>query len=361
MKYDELKDLLVAFKQLDIQPRKNKRQTFMTVTGYPHIENVASNVLAFFFNDTEEHGFENLWIRSLLECANYEYSSRIHNSWCNREVSTLKGNRIDIVIYSDSTIITVENKLFSIVHNDLKDYSKTVRQFAKAEELEQVDILLTLFDEHVVAEKNNFVNITYSQLFDRVRKNIGEYLERVDNTWLTYAKDFMFTIEGLLEKESINMDKEFARFLYDNSSNLTDLMYKLDFHKRELKKETEKICGLLELDAILKEHKYSVFCYNTKISVYSCVCIDIVRPDNRILTVETFVDIEGWHVTIFDRKGKESGKKEIQRRLKEKSITFEMTPYESEKMQVAWCEYGSDTTDILETIYAGVRIAIQIL
>ena len=47
--------------------------------------------------------------------------------------------------------------------------------------------------------------------------------------------------------------------------------------------------------------------------------------------------------------------------ITEKKITFEMTPFESEKMQVAWCEYGSDTVEILEAIYRGVKIALQIL
>lgn len=361
MKYEEFEKLLMAFKQVDIQPQKKRRQTFMTVSGYPHIENVASNVLAFFFNDTEEHGFENLWLKSLLECANYEDASNVHGSWCNREVSTIKGNRIDIVIYSDTTIITLENKLFSFVHNDLQDYSKTVKQIAKAEDLKQVDILLTLYDEQAVAEKKGFINITYSQLFECVRKNIGEYLDRVDNTWLLYAKDFMFTIDGLLEGESTNMDKEFARFLHDNYSDLNELMYKIDSHKKDLKKETEKISGLLQLNEILQNHRYSVFCYNSKNGVYSCICIDITRADKSILTVETFVDVEGWHVTLFDRKGKEAGKIEIQKRLNENQISFEMTPYESKKMQVACCKYGAETTEILEAIYKGVSVALQIL
>ena len=55
------------------------------------------------------------------------------------------------------------------------------------------------------------------------------------------------------------------------------------------------------------------------------------------------------------------GKAEIQKRLKELGIPFKMTPFEQEKMQVAWCEYGSDTPDILTSIYEGVKIAVCIL
>ena len=361
MKYEEMRELLETFKKLDNQTHKNRRQTFMTVSGYPHLENVASNVLAFFFNDTEEHGFENLWIKSLLECANCEEASKVHNSWCDREVATHNRNRIDMVVYSNCSIVTIENKLFSWVHNDLKDYSKTVRQLAKEQDLKQIDILLTLFKEDDVAEKNDYINVTYSQLFACVRKNIGEYLDKVDNTWLMYAKDFMFTIESLIEGESSNMDKEFARFIHDNYSNITELMHKLDIHNKELQRETKKIHGLLELNDILKDYRFETFPYNEKNNAYSCVCVDIERPDQRVLTVETFVDVEGWHVTLFDRKGKEAGKKDIQNNLKEKNIPFEITSNELMKMQVAWCEYGSDTKVILDAIYEGVRIALRIL
>lgn len=352
--------MLQDFKNLKPSTQKTRRQTFMTVSGYPHIENVASNVLSFLFNDTEEHGLGNLWIRSLLECIDYDEAKNVNNSWCNREVSTLKGNRIDLVIYSDTVVVTLENKLFSGVHNDLKDYSKTVKTSNK-DNLIQIDVLLTLFDEHAIADKNSFKNVTYFQLFEKVRSNLGEYLDSADNTWLLYMKDFMYTIEGLVEGDDTNMDKEFARFLHDNNDEIVDFVYKLDAHKRELKKETEKICGLLELNDMLSGYKYSRFCYNTKWTAYSSICIDIVRPDKRILTVETFVDADGWHVTLFDRKGQTNGKNEIQQRLKDKKIPFDMPKYESDKTQVAWCEYGVDTSDVMEAIYKGVTIALQII
>ena len=39
-------------------PRKEK--TFMDISGYPHYENVCSNILAFYFNPLEEHNLNNL-------------------------------------------------------------------------------------------------------------------------------------------------------------------------------------------------------------------------------------------------------------------------------------------------------------
>ena len=40
-----------------------RRKTFMDISGYPHYENVVSNILSFYFDDSEEHGMKDLWFR----------------------------------------------------------------------------------------------------------------------------------------------------------------------------------------------------------------------------------------------------------------------------------------------------------
>lgn len=55
------KDLLTEFKRLPPSPREF---TFMQVAGYPHYENVCSNILAFYLDPQEEHGLGDLVLRS---------------------------------------------------------------------------------------------------------------------------------------------------------------------------------------------------------------------------------------------------------------------------------------------------------
>ena len=45
-----LKDAVYIYNRI---PKKEK--TFMEVSGYPHYENVCSNILSFYFNPNEEH------------------------------------------------------------------------------------------------------------------------------------------------------------------------------------------------------------------------------------------------------------------------------------------------------------------
>lgn len=54
-KYTMYKEMLNSLKRIDTEKNKTTK-TFMEVSGYPHFENVASNILSFFFTSDEEHG-----------------------------------------------------------------------------------------------------------------------------------------------------------------------------------------------------------------------------------------------------------------------------------------------------------------
>ena len=64
MDANKARKLLEEFTKIGVLPKR--KETFMTISGYPHYENVVSNILKFFFEDNE-HGMKNLWVRSLLE------------------------------------------------------------------------------------------------------------------------------------------------------------------------------------------------------------------------------------------------------------------------------------------------------
>ena len=65
--FENLLSVLKKAGDIEIESRV---KTFFDVTGFPHYENVISNILAFFFDTNEEHGFKDLWLKSLFECYN---------------------------------------------------------------------------------------------------------------------------------------------------------------------------------------------------------------------------------------------------------------------------------------------------
>jgi hypothetical protein len=50
-----------------LPPAVRRSPTFMEVAGYPHYENVCSNILAFYFDPSNPHGFGNLLLDTFAE------------------------------------------------------------------------------------------------------------------------------------------------------------------------------------------------------------------------------------------------------------------------------------------------------
>jgi hypothetical protein len=70
--FDDINRLLDEFARLPRLPEPDK--TFMEIAGYPHYENVASNILEFFLNPENGTGLEALLLESLLASAGVKTS-----------------------------------------------------------------------------------------------------------------------------------------------------------------------------------------------------------------------------------------------------------------------------------------------
>lgn len=117
--------LLEAFLQ-QVPPRPERRPTFMEISGYPHYENVCSNILVFFFDPSEPHGLGTLFLDALasIGCIKEPDWSTGADIQVDREVVTSSGNRIDLLIKSHSHAILIENKIFAGTdYNPLGDYA----------------------------------------------------------------------------------------------------------------------------------------------------------------------------------------------------------------------------------------------
>jgi len=111
--FNQFESLLDIFQTL---PKAKQYRTVMQVSGYPHYENVSSNILAFFFDPEEEHGLSDLLLQSLFKVIHQAQNTTSDN----KEVSTLElpsfetvkiereyttdgKKRIDLVITGDHT------------------------------------------------------------------------------------------------------------------------------------------------------------------------------------------------------------------------------------------------------------------
>jgi hypothetical protein len=97
----------------------------MEIAGYPHYENVCSNILAFYLDPEEVHGLGTLVLDALARVGSIAAADEGvgGNVSVEREVITDNGNRIDILIETDAHAILIENKIYASVENPLKDYA----------------------------------------------------------------------------------------------------------------------------------------------------------------------------------------------------------------------------------------------
>lgn len=295
-----------------IQNVKTRRKTFMDVSGYPHYENVVSNILAFLFDDSEEHGLQNLWLNALLSLAvGSETRRETHNIRVEREVYTEKGNRIDLLITSDDYIVCIENKIFSGVGNDLLDYKRTAEKNPGADGKELVCILLSLTPAEY-KEKELFNNILYSELFSVVRAGVGDYIGECDNTWLIYMKDFISTIEALSGGNMIN--KEFEKLYQSFYNDIRNLDKAKDDYMLAIKEEVEREKQVFQdkwkefQQRLLYPHIVTLWdtIYSTKYEMRASVIVDfdLDSKGENCVAVETSRDAWGWHIALHKRRGK---------------------------------------------------------
>ncbi len=112
--------------------RVERPRTFMEIAGYPHYENVCSNILAFFMDPEESHGLGTLVLDALASVGNIAANGGVWgNVSVEREVVTRAGNRVDILITSDDHAVLIENKIFAAVHNPFPDYSRFLDGLAR--------------------------------------------------------------------------------------------------------------------------------------------------------------------------------------------------------------------------------------
>lgn len=219
--------------------------TYLEIAGQPHFENVCSNILAYFFNTNESHGLKDLVLKSFIECIDetllLEYDIETIN--IERELYVDEQKRIDIVIECNDLVITIENKIYHILNNNLDLYEKSIKD--NYPDKRYIFIVLSLKEENPKNKK--FLPVTYEKFFYKLKQNLGAYFVNTNNQYTTFLIDFIQTIENLT-KMKIHNDK-FLDFYIQNKSEIDELI-------RENKNLNELLYNKVKsLSAILDDDK----------------------------------------------------------------------------------------------------------
>ena len=289
MQADSFHQLLDAFKSLS-SPIKDP--TFMEIAGYPHYENVCSNILAFYLQPDAPHGLSDICLKALLSLTSaYEPQS---NVTVEREVTTKAGNRIDLLIQSDTHLIAIENKIYHSAVNPFQDYVSFLQQQRSNRKL--IMFLLSLYPPGE-QDLYGFIPIRYSDFFLNLRPLIGDYIARANTKFLISLTDFIETIENLTRGSA--MDQSMIALFHERKSEIIALLEEASSFKAEMRKKVSELSSMMNLQnkPVLIRQRF----YRKERSLFDSSVHDIFLGSNIVLVVSCVLATEGWKIVAFDQ------------------------------------------------------------
>lgn|GEM_PF-915516 len=312
-------------------PLRKQEKTFMEIAGYPHFENVCSNVLQFYLQPSNEHGFGSLLLDSLFALINEAVDGKpkpkkevvidSQNIDVQREVSTAKDNRIDLLIESDNFVLAIENKIRANAYNPFDDYTNHIESISNGREIYKV--LLSLYPLKVAPKKiDGFQPITYQLLFERVIANIGSYLLTSRASHTIFFRDFIQTIQNLQEANS--MDQQRLTFFHDNQQDLGILFGEMDALRKDMRRKLTKLTSIIADDLRLLP-----YCNDTNLKLWrdsrllDVLYFAIKISNDLYLQIEVVLTPSGSRMQFINKQGDLN---EVEKWLKSREIKYEFNP-----------------------------------
>ncbi|MBQ4508507.1 MAG: PD-(D/E)XK nuclease family protein [Paludibacteraceae bacterium] len=229
---NELQEWINAHPSIPETPPRER--TLMDIMGIDHRETSWSAIYAFFLNQEEAHGFEDLFIRSLEELCPKSEKKRRGTYKVEVEVPTVSDSkqqdtlthelqdykRIDILLTDEKNkrAIIIENKVRHVPVNPFNAYIKY------AEDRGYTDIKTVILSLYEITEKDrkvygnlpeNFISITHKSYMERIKKNLPRYSNR-NQFYDQILKEFMKNIEN----QTNLIPPEQLEFYYKNFSQI---------------------------------------------------------------------------------------------------------------------------------------------
>ena len=203
-----------------------RRPTFFSIAGFPHYENVMSNVYQFFFSTDEAHGLGSLCIDALGDVLHEKFDvapwpeKTFRRTYACRELRTDNDKRLDILLHNGldedgwkkaGTTVLIENKVYHWLANDLGEYW----QFVEQENLscKKIGIVLGLKREYIPDPWHlNWVSITHFEWAKAVEKRLGSAIYRAEPRYITLLLELIENIRAMTNaNENFNATMQFVQ------------------------------------------------------------------------------------------------------------------------------------------------------
>lgn len=269
--------------------------TFFEVTQYPHFENVASNVLAFFLDPEGMHGLGTLFLDALLGPLELEGLSF---ETVEREASTGTGKRLDLIIKCDELVVGVENKIYAAAYNPFDDYSAHLREHADGRQTTL--ILLCLHEPAPGTVPADVSVVTYEQLMGRVRQGLGLHAGDAPAQYLTFALEFVKTMENL--KRGNRMNKGIMELFREREDDVKEFLHAARDVRNELRGIVQRTAEMVNdrLPGQLPQQVKQWY-YREERNLVDDLVHDVEFPSGSKVAIDAYLGMQGWHVQVWQR------------------------------------------------------------
>lgn len=238
MTTDELQKVINDFLRLPIVKRL---PPFLEIAGFPDRELVWENILAFFLDPKECHGFNELVLQSLFDAIALKNQDQhpiqpigdIQNVKIFKECPTEKG-RLDLLIQGDGYVVGIEIKVNADLYNNLEDYAKYIKERSGKT---KIKVVLSLSECDVkIIKDNEFINLLWSDLIFSIKSRMGGFLQTANSKYTTFLNDFL---EHVLQRQG-------ALPMSDSETKQLDFMQMNYKAIQEIVSKHEEYCDLTE-------------------------------------------------------------------------------------------------------------------
>ena len=286
--------LLKSFEEIHSSPKKSG-ETIFDICGFPHYENVISNVLAFYLDHNGNHHLNGLLAESLIEASGLSDSNLDTQFQVEREVRTESGGFIDLLLKNDSCCIVLENKIFAPLNNDLNDYIK----YGKKQACDKTfGIVLSMW--RLDLKHPEFVNVVYSDFTLIVRKNLGNYITRDSNQYVFLLIDLIDNLDSL-NKGGISVNSEFVDFIRKNTESVERFGNELKLYHDDLRRIVKEVNAIVV--ELIEDSSIKQWPWRNLPELYDVAVTDFELENGISIAIDATVDALGWKFTIFIRKG----------------------------------------------------------
>jgi hypothetical protein len=272
---------LLKFKEAD--------SNLFQIAGFPHYENVSSNILSFYFEKCA------LVLKTFLNCISIEYSYSIDPvEKVEREERTRKNNRIDIVVYTKKYIIGIENKINAWLYNPIEDYYAYLRDKAKQENKES---LLIVLSKNGIESNTKYKNILYKDFSTELKKYYPELLSSLGHRYFFLLTEYIANIDFL--EGGYFMNKDFVEIAKqpDNLAKIKQIVSEWTCLRKDLNKMACQI-----KDDVLEYSKSFGKQEITQDEICATAWFqNCYLPDTKYnVTIEVIVNLDGFEIQIYE-------------------------------------------------------------